>query len=156
MLKTQTTHLTVSLLPGEIQPGISNLIKSKITDQKNKYSKQHKLYIKNITDVSVPEYGITSRTNFVVYFSVLCNVEYIKPEKCDIVHASLQNKNQYGIFLKNEYSRIIVPRSYYQCDSLFEINQEYCLKVLETRYTADGISCICTFVQCDDPRDHTL
>lgn len=145
MIKHKPLSLTVSLLPSEIQPELRPIIKSKIIGHTNKYSKQHKIFITKITDITIPKYGTTSRTNFVVSFSISCNVEYIKPEKDEIIDAELQNKNQYGIFLKNEYSKIIVPKSYYNDDAFFELNKKYSVKIIETRYTNEGISCICTF-----------
>ena len=144
MVKYHTTKLRVAILPSEVTSNLIPVIHSKLNKKIETYSPQHKYYIKTIENVTIPQYGFTSRANFVLSFDVSCTIGHLKPIVGDAISAVLHNKNQYGIFLTNEYARIIVPKSQYSETMQFEIGNEYNLRVVETRYNTNGISCICS------------
>lgn len=147
MLKNKCTTLRIIVLPSEAHNRIKQLIERKLNEKLNTCCSENKLFIKSIRNVKIPEYGMLSRTNFVISFQIQCTIDYIKPIVGEKFTAVVQNKNQYGVFLSNDFCKAIVPNEFLHGSvEDYQINSEYDLETVDVRFVSNSINCICKFL----------
>lgn len=147
MLKSKVTKLNMVVLPSEANNHNKQLIEKKLNEKLNTCCSENKLFIKSIRNVKIPEYGMLSRTNFVITFQIHCTLDYIKPVVGETFKATIQNKNQYGVFLSNEFCKAIVPKEFLNRSvDDYHIHSECDLETIDVRFVSNSINCICKFL----------